>query len=1858
MSTGGNVSLNGGTTTLRGVYNSVASTITANNITILGTSTGNPTWATQVGALTINSTSIGGSISVTGNYISTPGALGGIYQIGDIRGASGSSISFISNNNISQSGALILAANTSGTAANITYDITTGNKTSSILAGALSIPSGSSSNINYIIKTAGSAINPAAIGSSSVALPGYVLIDNTYGCTGSGCTPVSGFINTTTANLAALATGSVGVTINNAIYARDNITVNGVSSASQTGINYSVVITSTAGNVIFNGGTTDGLGIHNSVTSTITANNITLNGTATLAPNWVTHIGSLTINSGFVGGNIAVTGTVVNTPGAAGGIYQTGAITARNGTNISFTSNNDIDQNGAIALVANTSGAIANIIYDTTAGDKTSKVSAAAVTIAAGTSTSAINYIVKTNGATISVPAITVPGYILLDNSCLGCATRATPTTAATNGAAITITGALSSGSLAGTTGVTINSVANGTGIGFTQGANAITAATGGVTITTNSQAGAGYSSSGNITAIGQVITITGTTTTETGIYNTGAISGGAVTLSSAQSTATATLRTIYITGLITANSLTVNASGGASSTNMTLGAITINAGGGNISVTANNAAAGANTGIDQTGAITNNAIGSSISFTSNNKISQTGAIALVANTGTSAANITYDTTTGNNTSTITSAVPTIAAGSTVAISYIVKSNGAILSVPAVTVPGYILLDNTCLGCGTRTTSSTAATDGTAIAITGALSAGTLAGSTGVTINAVANGSGIGFNQAANAITSAAGGITITSNSQTGTAYYSTGNITATGQAITITTSTTTAAGINDTGTISGGAVSLTSTQSTSTATATPITATGAITANSLNVTATGGASTTIVSLGVITINAGGSNITITANNAAAGANTGITQTGTITDSAVGSNIRLISNNKINQTGAITLAANIGIAPANIIYDTTTGTNASSITTGALTVPSGSTSAINYLVKTNGAIISVPAITVPGYILLDDTCLGCATAATPTSAATNGAAITITGALSAGSLAGSTGVKINAVANGTGIGFTQGANAISSSAGGVTITVNGQTGTGYTSTGSITATGQAINIATTTTSVGSGIYDTGAITGGAVTLISNKTSATATLVHIAATGLITANNLTVTSSGGSSATLISLGAITINAGGGNILVTANGVAAGADAGIYQTGAITDNAVGSNISFISNNKINQTGAIALVANTGAPAANVLYDTTAGTSASTITTGNLSFTTGTGSVINYVAKSAGSAIATGSIGTSTAPLPGYVTIDNTYGCATAPCTKASGFVAIGNAATLATASAGVTITNAIYAAKYIAITGISNTAAGVTYSAAINSSEAGIVLTGTSVGTAVAGNGIYASTAAGVITASGLVEMYGTSTASSGTVDAIKTVASATITGNAGVMIFAMNTSGNITLGGLVKNGGATRGVTVSGTGNVSLAGAWNSGVNGIIIVAGRGEQAGVITGGDITAVGTLTNSGGVIAISMAKPGSGTGDTISSALKISTTAATGFTVADAKTNIAYGIAGGTPVQPGGYVGGNYINYRQKTSGVSITVTLKNDYSAVYGTAYNSNAANDWLQSSANATVSASGNATATFGLSAAASDAYAKSVLVFSPTVGGASATTGTNANAVQAGTALTLASLSASDGSTVTLTNPSSYSYTITPAVLGISISARYNGTTAFTSGIVTTGLASWDRITSVTVSSANANGASTYVTAFAGNTPASATNTFSASNYVTGTSFNGTLSSGLPVNGSQATATNRVSITPAPLGVTVNAIYSGTTAVAPSSFTVTGLVNSQTIAGISAATLNSANVSANGSNYVTAITVSGGTASMNNYSITPAYNTLSSNTQNTADLPPITGGFKTRILSFMTEFSDLVLQTH
>jgi mucin-19 len=1482
--------LNGGTATGIGVYGTAA--LTANNITITGTkSTAGGNAPSYIDILRINSGAVDGNITVTGNVTASPnlGTANGIYQSGAITGISGSNISFISNNSINQVGAISLAANISGRTANITYNTTAGSSGSNVTTGVLTIVSGSTSPINYTIQTAGSAINPGTIGTTASPLPGAMLLDNTFGCTAStpACTPVTGFINTTTGNHTTLATASNGILINTAIVATGNITMNGVTSTTNHGIYYPAAITSTAGSVVLNGGTASGIGVYGGVA--LTANNITITGTGTTTSvNYASYLDILQINSGFVGGNITVTGNVIGRPGASGGIYQAGAITLNSGSNLSFISNNDISQNGTISVAANVSGTATNIIYNTTSGNNASQVTAGIVSLGAGTNNAAINYQVRTNGATISVPAITVPGFILLDNSCLGCNTPVTTSTAATNGAAITITGALSAGSLAGSTGVTINAVANGTGIGFTQGANAISSTAGGITITVNGQTGTGYSSSGNLTATGQAITVSTTTANITttsagaGISTSGLISGGAVTLVATQS-ATATLVPITATGTITANSLTVTGTGGVSTTVVSLGTITINAGGGNITITGNNAAAGTNTGITQTGTITNNAVGSNISFISNNDITQGGTITLVANTGTPAANIIYNTTAGNSTSLITTGTLSVGAGTNnAAINYQVRTNGATISVPAITVPGYILLDNSCLGCNTPVTTSTAATNGAAITITGALSAGSLAGSTGVTINAVANGTGIGFTQGANAISSTAGGITITVNGQTGTGYSSSGNLTATGQAITVSTTTaditttSAGAGISTSGLISGGAVTLLATQS-ATATTTTITATGTITANSLTVTGTGGVSTTVVSLGTITINAGGGNITITGNNAAAGTNTGITQTGTITNNAVGSNISFISNNDITQGGTITLVANTGTPAANIIYNTTAGNSTSLITTGTLSVGAGTNNAaINYQVRTNGATISVPAITVPGYILLDNSCLGCNTPVTTSTAATNGAAITITGALSAGSLAGSTGVTINAVANGTGIGFTQGANAISSTAGGITITVNGQTGTGYSSSGNLTATGQAITVSTTTadittTSAGAGISTSGLISGGAVTLLATQ-SATATTTTITATGTITANSLTVTGTGGVSTTVVSLGTITINAGGGNITITGNNAAAGTNTGITQTGTITNNAVGSNISFISNNKINQTGAIALAANTGAAAALVLYDTTNGNKDGSIVGGALTVTTGANSVINYIARSAGSAIAMGAIGTSSVRLPGTVTLDNTFGCATAPCTRVSGFITTANASTLATSSAGVTVANAIHSTGTILIKGISSSGAGVTYSAALNSSLGGITIAGTSVGAASTSYGIHGSNGAGIVSAAdttnGFISFSGTSTLANLASDGIRIVASATITAGAGVNLYADGFSGNIITAALITNSGTTSGVTVNAYGNVSTAGITNSGANGIRIIAGRGIPAGTTAGGTITAVGTLTNTRGVIGISMA------------------------------------------------------------------------------------------------------------------------------------------------------------------------------------------------------------------------------------------------------------------------------------------------------------------------------------------------------------------------------------------------------
>ena len=91
-------------------------------------------------------------------------------------------------------------------------------------------------------------------------------------------------------------------------------------------------------------------------------------------------------------------------------------------------------------------------------------------------------------------------------------------------------------------------------------------------------------------------------------------------------------------------------------------------------------------------------------------------------------------------------------------------------------------------------------------------------------------------------------------------------------------------------------------------------------------------------------------------------------------------------------------------------------------------------------------------------------------------------------------------------------------------------------------------------------------------------------------------------------------------------------------------------------------------------------------------------------------------------------------------------------------------------------------------------------------------------------------------------------------------------------------------------------------------------------------------------------------------------------------------------------------------------------------------------------------------------------------------------------------------------------------------------------------------------------------------------------------------------------------------------------ITPAPLGISVAAIYSGSTTIAPATFSVTGLVNGETLTGISSAVIDSMNVAANAANFVRSITISAGTANANNYSFGTVASATSGNRLNTVTL--------------------------
>ena len=890
----------------------------------------------------------------------------------------------------------------------------------------------------------------------------------------------------------------------------------------------------------------------------------------------------------------------------------------------------------------------------------------------------------------------------------------------------------------------------------------------------------------------------------------------------------------------------------------------------------------------------------------------------------------------------------------------------------------------------------------------------------------------------------------------------------------------------------SGAIVAQGSVTQTGTATSNPATViaqTGNVTSGTgYTVTGTGGASSspTVSITGAITNTTSG-NISITGNDTAAGAYTGVSVTNSVTQNGNGGSIYFVSNNSISQTGAVSVAANTSGTASNVTYDTTTGNKTSTITSGALTIGTGSTIGINYTQKTAGAPISInSSVSVPGYILLDNTYGGTTPASgfiTASNLATyattsNGVNVYGTNTLTSGAYGGTTGVTVNAISNG-GIGFNDSA-AITSAT--------------------------AINLTGTST----------------------------TNIAMFSRGQMTANTITILGvDTGNAVTVVDTGAITINAGGGALSVTGTeGVAGGgsnltpgSNNGIYQYGPIVDNSNGGSISYVSNGQINQLGAISLAANTSGSVQTITFDTTSGgTTPESTYNASINMTDSITSAGNSATssqlvtmKANGIILSTGGItnnGTAgtTGPLNvtaqsfysggnlgpniyvnenittkgGNLVLDGTGGTISGstitPGTITNGAVVLGLAGAIAISTSGGStagtgnIAIAGSASTNTPLSGVNNYAALLTQNATITaggSFNANVTTSGsaaqygyevasgatTSPITAYGNLSITSNTTATALAAapinvtSALTSTNGavslTSTSSNTSQAAINVTAPVTAVAGVTMTGTSTNPTSNVTGGNvidtaLISNTGSTGGVTLSATGNLNVANVTNAGSSGMSLTGGNTIAAGTVTGGTITGVGTLTNTGGVISLSMAQPESVTGGAIE--------AAAGITSANASinTNVAYSQVGGVMAAPSKSTLNN-VNYRIAISPTTINVS-EGAYNQVYGTAYNSTTANNWVESATNSTIT---SITGSFGK--APTTALALASLLFNGTVGSAA----TNANNAQTSTSLVGTTSITSSYGTVNVT---AGTYTITPKTLTISTvdsGVTYNGVSTY-----------------------------------------------------------------------------------------------------------------------------------------------------------------------------------------------------
>ncbi len=1294
----GTVTITGTTNTGSGVV--ATALISGKVLTITGTANGTGT-ATSLGALTLWAG--GGDLTVIGNNANQSGT--GITQTGNITdNVVGGNILFRSNNNINQAGTITMVSNSGTSAAALTYDVSTGNSTSSIIAGSLTISGTNTGPIDYNLYAAGAQLNPGAI-----AVPGTITLDNTYGGTaGVGGTPASGFIN---ASNLSLATTSYGIIVDSALSGGKGVTVRGASysGANVMGVRIWSNITSSQGDIELVGYTLSGYGLTNvnpgvtwltttfsapqgriTVTgtaagasgnavdfytaNTLSAKNITVTGTAN-GTGLAARVGNVVILAG--GGDLLVVGNNSNQSGT--GISIDAGTIANNavGGSITFRSNNNINQTTAIGMVGNTSGHAAALTYDVTTGTSASSVVGGNLTIT-GSSTSPINYNLLASGAHLDGGALNIPGMITLDNTYGGTAgVGGTPasgylTTAniasavATEG--ISINNAMTGGygivirgvsgtsnavnttaTLTATTGDIVISGASGSGVGYA-GSGALVASAGNVTMDGQAKTGSAINFSGTVTANAGNVVITGVSASLGNIWGTKA--SGLISA-----------KNITVTG--TNNTTDVSTAGGA----VYLGALTIVAGGGNLLVTGNNSNQLAN-GAYQTGAIIDNANGGSILFKSNNNINQTGTLAVAKNTSGTDSSVTYDLSTGNKTSTLVAGDLTVAAGSTSGVHYNVYTSGSNLNPGTISVPGVITLDNTWGGTagvgGTPTSGFINAANRATLATTsdGITLNNALTGGKGVVLRGITSTGNYGIN-ANSAVTATTGNLTILGLGYASSGFYGNGNatLTANGGRIDITASTNAGNGFYNAGAFSAKTIAI---------------------LGEANSTSSG-----VVLYGTVTVVAGGTGLAVTGNNPNQ-AGQGVAANGSVVISANGGSVLFKSNNNINHTGNISMVANTSGQTSAVTYDVSTGGKSSTIVTGNLTITAGSTSNIDFNQYAAGATINPGVIAVPGVITLDNTYGAASAGVTPVSGYLNASTLSTALVTSAGgitvnnTLSGAAGVVLRGVSFGGAA--VSGASAVTSALGAIDV----------------------VGVSTT----GNGVALTGLLTAKGVTLTGTRT--------------ISSSNSSVRQG---ALTILALTAGEVAAGVlGNVVITGNSFDQVGN-GVYAYGNITDNANGGSVTFRSNNNVNQTGTISMVANTSGHGSAITYDVSTGNKTSSIVTTNSVIAAGSTSGIDYNMFASGAALNPGLI-----RVPGVITLDNTYGAATAGATPVSGFITAANLATLATTSNPVVIDqgNALSGDRGVTIRSVVNS--GI-YGVAImlldniTSSQGNISLTGT-------------------------------------------------------------------------------------------------------------------------------------------------------------------------------------------------------------------------------------------------------------------------------------------------------------------------------------------------------------------------------------------------------------------------------------------------------------------------------------------------------------------------------------------------